>query len=297
MLPLCSAILKYVKKINPLILFRNKFQFIVFLAFWLCYLIINIITTQFFKNEAFQKELLLQSVLYSVGGFIFSSLGYWSIKNLRNKIKSKLYFVIFSVLLVYAVSFFWAISHHLSWWIVSGDEVLIIRLSVYPIKALMFSAIILAAILLLTVTEIKPFSELTAHSVNKNNFNINNVQDLFEVKEPDYEETILLPIRNKVLNIRLDSIKLIQANDYYSNIVSDSYDKSILSKNSLKKWELLLPQKHFLRIHRSSIVNLNYIDNIEKMENNTYEVKIRGIKQNVNMSRRYAKIVLNKLQL
>ena len=129
------------------------------------------------------------------------------------------------------------ISHHFSWWIVSGDEIFVIRLKIYPIKALIYSIIILAAILLLILTENKSLS------IQETNFDINNVQDLFENKESNYEDTILLPINNKILNIKIDTIKLIQANDYYSNIISEKYDKAIICNYSLKKWELILPKK------------------------------------------------------
>jgi len=285
------------KKINKILLFKNKQQLLVFLVFWLAYFAINIVSTQFFSTEKFQVELLLQSLLYSTGGIIFSFLGYKSIKIIRTKIQSNVNFLLLAILFVFIATYLWVISHHFSWWLVSGDGIFYIKLTRYPIKAMIYSTIILPAILLLILTEITLLSELTKNTSNKNNFNIGNVQELFEIKKPEYEETILLPIKNRILNVKIDSIKLIQANDYYSNVVSEAFDKTILSKYPLKKWELILPQKHFLRIHRSSIINLNYIDNIEKMENNTYEVKIKGLTQNVGMSRRCAKTVLDKFQL
>jgi hypothetical protein len=282
------------KGINHLLLFKNKQQLFLFLIFWLAYFTINVISTQFFSTEKFLAELLLQSLLYSTGGIIFSFLGYKSIKIIRSKIQSNVNFLILAILFVFIATYLWIISHHFSWWLVSGDEIFVIKLLLYPIKALIYSTIILPAILLLILTEKK--SLLTSNTNNKSTLDIQNVQDLFENKESDYEDTILLPIKNKILNIKIDTIKLIQANDYYSNIISETYDKTIISNNSLKKWELILPKKHFLRIHRSSIVNLNYIDNIEKMYNNTYEVKIKGIKQSLNMSRRCAKNILDKFQ-
>ena len=39
------------------------------------------------------------------------------------------------------------------------------------------------------------------------------------------------------------------------------------------------------------------VENIEKMYNSTYEVKIKGIQQSVNMSRRCAKTILENFQL
>ena len=281
------------KKINQLHLFKNKVQLLLFFAFWLAYFTINIISTYFFSTEIFQSEIIFHSLLYSIGGIIFSFLGYKSIKFFRNIIKSNTYFFILAIFCVYGATYLWIISHHFSWWIVSGDDVFSIRLKLYIIKALIYSIIILGAILLLILSEKKSLSI----SESKNStLQIQNVQDLFDVKVPDYQETILLPIRNRILKIKIDTIKLIQANDYYSNVISKAYDKSILSKYSLKKWELILPKKHFVRIHRSSIVNLNYIDSIEKMDNSTYEVKINGTSESVNMSRRCAKTILDKFQ-
>ena len=282
------------KKINHMHLFKNKVQLLLFFAFWLGYFTINIISTYFFSTEKFQSEIIFQSFLYSTGGMVFSLLGYKSIKIFRNIIQSNIYFFLLAILCVYVSTYLWIISHHFSWWIVSGDEVFSIQLHLYLIKALIFSIIILGSILLLILSEKK---SLLISEANNSTLDIQNVQDLFDIKVADYQETILLPVRNRILKIKIDSIKLIQANDYYSNVISKTYDKSILSKCSLKKWELILPKKHFLRVHRSSIVNLNYIDNIEKMDNNTYEVKINGIEQNVNMSRRCAKTILEKFQL
>ena len=282
------------KNINHVHLFKNNLQLLLFFAFWLSYFTVNIVSTQFFSNEKFQAELLLHSLLYSIGGLIFSFLGYESVKIIRTKIQSNTYFLLLAILFVYIATFLWVISHHFSWWIISGDEPFVIRLKIYPIKALIYSIITLAAILLLIITENNSLS--ISKNNDKSTFDIQNIQDFFENKESNYDDTILLPIKNKILNIKINDIKLIQANDYYSNIISEKYDKTIISNYSLKKWEDILPKKHFLRIHRSSIVNLNYVDNIEKMYNNTYEVKIKGIKQSVNMSRRCAKTILEKFQ-
>ena len=283
--------------IKDLFKVKNKLQIISLFILWLCYLIINVVITHFFNSKEFQTEILLQSLFYSIGGFMFSYIGYGLMKIIRTKIQSNIHFVILSILSIYLVSILWMILHHFSWWIVSGDGIFTMELKLYPIKALIYFIIILAAILLLLLTENKSLSILKYDNEKKSNFNVNNVQDLFENNESNFDETILLPINSKILHIKINTIKLIQANDYYSNIISESYDKAILSKYSLKKWELILPKKHFLRIHRSSIVNLNFIDNIEKMQNNTYEVKIKGQKQSVNMSRRCAKIILDRFQL
>lgn len=284
------------KKTKPLSLFKNRFQLLVFITFWIGYLIINIITTQFFKDETFSSQLVLQNLLYALGGSICSYLGYMSIKSIRPGIKSNLIFLFLSVGIVYIASFIWAIAHHLSWWMVLGDEMLIIKLSVYPVKALIFSTIILAAVLLLILAASKELFKAAVDIVGNKNSGSNNDENLINTEALDYNGTILLPQKNKVHNIRIDSIKLIQANDYYSNVITDASEQKVLSKNSLKKWELILPKDQFVRVHRSSIANLNFIENIEKLDNNTYELKIKGLQQHVAMSRRCAKEILGKFQ-
>lgn len=274
--------------------FTNQLQLTLFLVFWLCYFTINTISTLFFENETFRPVLLLHSLLYTLGGLVCSFLAYKSVKFLRAKIQSNTRFLLLSVVCVYAATLLWVIVHHFSWWMVSGEGTPVIRISVYPVKALLFSIITLAAVLLLLLTENKL---LTLFGTNgKSTLDLHNIRDLFDTKESGYDDTILLPVKNKVLNFKINSIKLIQANDYYSNLFSDKYDKTVINNYSLKKWEEILPKKHFLRIHRSSIINLNYVENIEKMDNNTYEVKIKGIEQNINMSRRCAKTVLDKFR-
>ena len=184
-------------------LFESTVQLKLFSAFWLIYLIINIIATLFFKDSQFQKELLIQSLFYSVGGFIFSFTGYWIIKRIRFKVRSNVSILLLSALIVYAAAFIWAVLHHLSWWIISGDGSFVIEFEVYPVKALLFSAILLASILLLLLTEKKLLSVLKTDT--NTNFNISNVHKVFEAKEPDYTESILLPDKNEVLKVNIDS--------------------------------------------------------------------------------------------
>jgi hypothetical protein len=233
--------------------------------------------------------------LYAFSGLACSFLGYKAVLFIRSKIRSNTRFLLLAVVCVYAVTFLWVILHHFSWWVVSGNEPPVIRLSVYPVKALLFSIITLAAILLLLLAENKSLSFSATNK--KSPLDFQNIQHLLNKQELNYNDTILLPVKNKVLNFKIDSIKLIQANDYYSNLFSERYDKMVITNYSLKKWEEILPKKHFLRIHRSSIINLNYVENIKKMDNNTYEVKIKGIEQNSNMSRRCAKTVFEQFQL
>jgi DNA-binding LytR/AlgR family response regulator len=56
----------------------------------------------------------------------------------------------------------------------------------------------------------------------------------------------------------------------------------------LGDWERRLPASEFLRIHRSSIVNLTFVTSIEPWTNGGFLVHVRDITAPLTMSRRYA---------
>ncbi len=79
---------------------------------------------------------------------------------------------------------------------------------------------------------------------------------------------------------------LIVVDDYTDIYSSDG--KSGLALKSMQEWENRLPEKHFVRIHRSTIININYIIRIEKWFNNSFKVYLKDVKLPEVMSRRYA---------
>ena len=62
------------------------------------------------------------------------------------------------------------------------------------------------------------------------------------------------------------------------------------------EWENRLPEQHFCRIHRSTILNINKIDRIEPWYNQSYHVHLNGIENPFTMSRRYFKNIKKKLK-
>ena len=57
---------------------------------------------------------------------------------------------------------------------------------------------------------------------------------------------------------------------------------------SLKAWEDRLPEQQFVRIHRESIVNLQYVERIEEWSHESFHVHLRGIIEPLTLSRRHA---------
>ena len=108
-----------------------------------------------------------------------------------------------------------------------------------------------------------------------------------ENKELRNDDSIFLKIGNKSIFVKINSIIFIQANNQYTNI-SLSNSKSILVRKSLNYWANVLPTSIFTRIHRSSIINLDYVIKIEKTSNNFHNIYLEGNSDPFILSRRYS---------
>lgn len=106
---------------------------------------------------------------------------------------------------------------------------------------------------------------------------VNKAKELFEKKEP--KQQVMQDSRSKdyifvrsggiLIKIKIDSIQYIQAIGDYVNIYTT--EKRYTVHITLKNIEEKLPADKFFRLHRSYLVALNHIDNIE--ENSAYTGK------------------------
>lgn len=111
----------------------------------------------------------------------------------------------------------------------------------------------------------------------------------------EYDDRLFLTKNGSSKFIKVNSILSITANKDYSYINSLD-DKKIILLRTMKEWEKRLPEKYFARIHRSTIVNLEYIEKVEKWFNYSYHVHIKGIEEPYQMSRRYASKLKEKFK-
>jgi two-component system LytT family response regulator len=108
-----------------------------------------------------------------------------------------------------------------------------------------------------------------------------------EYRKLKYDDSVFLLFNNKYCFLRVDSIvKISTANDY-TEVATSEGRKGLVSK-PMREWEHRLPDQHFARVHRSTIINLQYIDKIEDWFNYSYRVYLKGFEKPVVMSRRYA---------
>jgi two-component system LytT family response regulator len=106
----------------------------------------------------------------------------------------------------------------------------------------------------------------------------------------DYDDSIFLVFTNKYIFLRIRTILYISASKDYTELFLNDNRKGLTNK-SLHEWEIRLPDKHFCRIHRSTLVNLNYVTRVEEYFNNSFHVYLEGIDKPFTMSRRYASMI------
>ncbi|HXG67689.1 MAG TPA: LytTR family DNA-binding domain-containing protein [Blastocatellia bacterium] len=103
----------------------------------------------------------------------------------------------------------------------------------------------------------------------------------------EYEDRLFLEVDERSRFVKVSAIEFISAAGDYSEIFTADGQKSLVLK-SLKEWEERLPEKYFARIHRSTIINLEYVERVESWFNRSYRIYLRNIAEPFVMSRRYA---------
>ncbi len=103
----------------------------------------------------------------------------------------------------------------------------------------------------------------------------------------EYEDRLFIEIGERSKFLKISSIKCISADGDYTRVFTDDGKKHLVTK-PLKEWEDRLPEKYFVRIHRSTIVNLEFIEKVETWFSRSYQIHIRQMKEPLSVSRRYA---------
>lgn len=103
-----------------------------------------------------------------------------------------------------------------------------------------------------------------------------------------YDDQLFTTIGSKMQFLKINKLVLIQSDGDYTNINLNNGQHGLVNK-TMKEWEERLPDNHFVRVHRTSIINTEYIENIEKWFNYSYRATLKGIEEPVVISRRYAK--------
>jgi two-component system, LytTR family, response regulator len=105
----------------------------------------------------------------------------------------------------------------------------------------------------------------------------------------DYSDSIYVQLNNYTSRfIKISSITFIEPIGNYSRIVTTD-GKHYLVLKTLKQWEEELPFTNFKRIHRSSIINIDHLERIEKRTDSHHRAFLKNIPEPLDVSRRYAR--------
>ena len=125
----------------------------------------------------------------------------------------------------------------------------------YAIKAFQYSAIhyLLKPI---APVDLQQALNRAKETITYSNETTANLKEIYENQSFD---KITLNAGNTHQNVLLSEVVYIEADSNYSRFHLNDQSKILVSK-TLKEYESLLPSNRFMRIHRSHIVNLHYID-------------------------------------
>ena len=87
-------------------------------------------------------------------------------------------------------------------------------------------------------------------------------------------DRLVVKTGSKIIIIPVEKILLIKAEDDYVAIYSDA--SKYLKQMTMKVAEEILPNRYFIRVHRSYIVNINFIDRLEAYSKDSYMALLKN---------------------
>jgi two-component system LytT family response regulator len=128
---------------------------------------------------------------------------------------------------------------------------------------------------------LKPFSEerfneaLTRvmERIQQKDYNDGKIEKLIEAQQPELLERVVVKDGPKITIIPVETLKWLEAQDDYVRIHSEG--GRFMKKKTMKFFEDHLDTNMFIRIHRSSIININFIKQMEIYEKDSYRVILK----------------------
>lgn len=122
----------------------------------------------------------------------------------------------------------------------------------------------------------------------------NQQSDDVPLKKLVYDDRLFINFNSKMQFLKISEILLISSAGDYTEITLVNGEKGLTLK-SMKEWQERLPENYFCRIHRSSIINLDFIEKMEEWFNYSYRVYLKTLKEPLLLSRRYVARLKEKM--
>lgn len=111
------------------------------------------------------------------------------------------------------------------------------------------------------------------------------------VKHPapgkESNDTVMLRLNGKIELINKKEIICVEAFGECSTVHLTKGRKIVASK-LLKQWQAVLPEEVFIRIHRSTVINVKYLDKIEPWFQRSLKVYLKETEKTFIVSKRFA---------
>ena len=139
------------------------------------------------------------------------------------------------------------------------------------------------------------FREAVNRALKRKNSEQGNVAELLKSMKSEsrgFESHIFVQKSEKLFNLPVEDIVYLEASGDYTVITTKN--DQFVSSSGIGKLEEMMDPDTFIRVHRSTIINLNYLKEIERHFNGGMIVKMQGGKS-FPVSRTYAKLIREKV--
>jgi two-component system LytT family response regulator len=102
-----------------------------------------------------------------------------------------------------------------------------------------------------------------------------------------YDDFLFLRLDGRMRFLKIRTIVAIVADANYTTLQLPGGER-VRARKALNEWEARLPASEFVRIHRSAMVNLNFVERVEDWFQSSFLVYLKGDREPLHMSRRYA---------
>lgn len=108
------------------------------------------------------------------------------------------------------------------------------------------------------------------------------------IKALNADDLIFLTFGKTMRFLKVNEILLIKAEGQYTEVLTVKGEKGLVSQ-TMKEWESRLPGNLLIRVHRSYIINIAYIQSIRQWSNHSFIIELNGVDQAIVASRRFSK--------
>jgi two-component system LytT family response regulator len=139
---------------------------------------------------------------------------------------------------------------------------------------------------------LKPITKERLKKVIDNIINDSNEKNVRNIPKFRYDDRIMIELSKVIYFIKVENIICIKAVREYTSIFEKGGKEYVVLK-PICDWQKELPEEHFARVHRNSIINFNYIERSERT-GNTANIFLTGLRGSILISRGYYKVIKSR---